>query len=156
MKKLFENWRKHLNEADDSDLAYRMRHDPAFAQRAATQTKKAAAARAQAQADRADRAAEPEHKYIHGDLAELVCGDTYTPGAWKCFGIEEFEKVFLGRDDDKKRANIKLTGHWPNQVLSYNTPDGKYVELPAGDSDDSFLAAINRWDDYFRAGGGMD
>jgi hypothetical protein len=117
MKKLFENWRKHINEYEDE---FR------------------------------------EHEYIHGDLAKLVCGNTYTPGAWKCFGIEEFEKVFLGHDDDKKRANIKLIGALPNQKISYNTPDGKYIELPAGDpeardSDDAFLAAINRWDDYLRA-----
>ena len=78
-----------------------------------------------------------EHEYIHGALAKLVGG----------YGIQEFEKVFLGHDDDKKRANIQLTG----DVISYNSPDGKYIELPAGNDDDAFLAAINRWDDYLRA-----
>jgi hypothetical protein len=75
------------------------------------------------------------------ELVELV-GD---------FGISEYKKVFEFDEDDKKRANIKLIGEWPKYVISYNSPDGKYIELPAGNDDDAFLAAINRWDDYLRA-----
>ena len=116
MKLIFENWRKHITE-DDETSAY------------ADDT----------------LAAETTPGYIpvrrQKELVKLVGG----------FGITEYEKVFEDHEDDKKRANIKLIGEWPKYVITYNSPDGKYIELPAGNDDDAFLAAINRWDDYLRA-----
>ena len=114
MKKLFENWRKHLNEAD---LLGRLNAFEVGEIRGYVPVEK------------------------QRELLKLV-GD---------FGISEYEKVFEFDEDDKKRANIKLIGEEPKYVISYNSPDGKYIELPAGNDDDAFLAAINRWDDYLRA-----
>mgnify|MGYP001254488388 CR=1 FL=1 len=136
MKKLFENWRKHLSEAE---------YVPG-------------------------RAAGNLTIYEQPELINLICGKGYEPEIHgKCFAVEKYEKVFLGEEEAKTVFNIKLD----KGILSYNTPDGKrtsvasrthattsdgrIVQLGVYDDtkdDDAFLAAINLWDEHFRAGGG--
>tara|TARA_R110001583_G_scaffold84373_6_gene221983 strand:- start:2747 stop:3148 length:402 start_codon:yes stop_codon:yes gene_type:complete len=131
MKKLFENWRKHLNEA-----AY----EPG-------------------------RAVGNLTIYEQPELINLICGEGYDPEEHgKCFAVEEYEKVFLGEERAKTVFNIKLD----DGMLSYYAPDGEYNKRPARTqtdqlgvyddtkNDDVFLAAINLWDEHFRAGGGSD
>jgi hypothetical protein len=107
--------------------------------------------------------------YEQPELINLICGKGYEPEIHgKCFAVEEYEKVFLGEEKAKRVFNIKLD----DGILSYNTPDGEYTEVPARThaiasdgttqlgvyddtkDDDVFLAAINLWDEHFRAGGG--
>jgi hypothetical protein len=67
----------------------------------------------------------------------------------KGFISDTIDKVFFQTDYEKefKRANFQIDDE--RNVLTYNSPDGKFIELPY--SEDSYLAAINRWDDYLRA-----
>ena len=165
MKKLFENWRKHLNEAE---------YVPGRAVGGPREPDQPAPQRKKPMADPLGRLNAFEVGEVGGyvpvekqkELIILV-GD---------FGIKEYEKVFEDHEDDKKGANIKLIlskedQEWhagsryeykPGSVvkqylLTYSTPDGKYVEQPVDmyrREDEPFIGAINRWEDYFEAGGG--